>query len=219
MGDVIDEEPVGFADTRLADRGRGSRPRSLRVRPGRAAGEREVDGRRTPGRRHSAPSWCRWTASISTTPSSTVGVVGGQGRARDVRRDGLRAARRAAASMPIVRCRRHRSIESPTARSIGAITVGPDDRIVIVEGNYLLLERPPWGALRGPVRPDRLHRCRPPHEGRPTRRPSRSSRPITSTRPASSSAGRTKRMQDRRRVSITRRRGDRRVASLTMTTR
>ncbi len=30
----------------------------------------------------------------------------------------------------------------------GAITVGPDDRIVIVEGNYLLLERPPWGALR-----------------------------------------------------------------------
>lgn len=30
----------------------------------------------------------------------------------------------------------------------GAITVDPDDRIVIVEGNYLLLERPPWGALR-----------------------------------------------------------------------
>ncbi len=29
----------------------------------------------------------------------------------------------------------------------GAITVAPDDRIVIVEGNYLLLERPPWGAL------------------------------------------------------------------------
>jgi pantothenate kinase len=29
----------------------------------------------------------------------------------------------------------------------GAITVDPDDRIVIVEGNYLLLERPPWGAL------------------------------------------------------------------------
>ena len=30
----------------------------------------------------------------------------------------------------------------------GTITVGPDDRIVIVEGNYLLLEGPPWGALR-----------------------------------------------------------------------
>jgi pantothenate kinase len=30
----------------------------------------------------------------------------------------------------------------------GAITVGPNDRIVIVEGNYLLLETPPWGALR-----------------------------------------------------------------------
>jgi pantothenate kinase len=30
----------------------------------------------------------------------------------------------------------------------GAITVDPADRIVIVEGNYLLLERPPWGALR-----------------------------------------------------------------------
>lgn len=30
----------------------------------------------------------------------------------------------------------------------GAITVGPNDRIVIVEGNYLLLETPPWGTLR-----------------------------------------------------------------------
>ncbi len=30
----------------------------------------------------------------------------------------------------------------------GAITVDPGDRIVIVEGNYLLLEHPPWGALR-----------------------------------------------------------------------
>jgi pantothenate kinase len=30
----------------------------------------------------------------------------------------------------------------------GAITVGPDDRIVIVEGNYLLLDRAPWAALR-----------------------------------------------------------------------
>ena len=29
-----------------------------------------------------------------------------------------------------------------------AITVGPDDRIVIVEGNYLLLDRAPWSALR-----------------------------------------------------------------------
>ena len=29
-----------------------------------------------------------------------------------------------------------------------AITVEPGDRVVIVEGNYLLLERPPWGALR-----------------------------------------------------------------------
>ncbi|MGA7758506.1 MAG: nucleoside/nucleotide kinase family protein [Ilumatobacteraceae bacterium] len=29
-----------------------------------------------------------------------------------------------------------------------AITVQPDDHIVIVEGNYLLLERPPWGVLR-----------------------------------------------------------------------
>jgi pantothenate kinase len=30
----------------------------------------------------------------------------------------------------------------------GAITVDPNDRIVIVEGNYLLLDRPPWVALR-----------------------------------------------------------------------
>lgn len=29
-----------------------------------------------------------------------------------------------------------------------AITVTPHDRIVIVEGNYLLLEHPPWAALR-----------------------------------------------------------------------
>jgi pantothenate kinase len=29
-----------------------------------------------------------------------------------------------------------------------AISVQPDDHIVIVEGNYLLLERPPWRALR-----------------------------------------------------------------------
>lgn len=29
-----------------------------------------------------------------------------------------------------------------------AITVEPDDHIVIVEGNYLLLERPPWATLR-----------------------------------------------------------------------
>ena len=28
-----------------------------------------------------------------------------------------------------------------------AITVAPDDHIVIVEGNYLLLDRPPWGSL------------------------------------------------------------------------
>lgn len=28
-----------------------------------------------------------------------------------------------------------------------AITVGTDDRVVIVEGNYLLLEQPPWDAL------------------------------------------------------------------------
>jgi pantothenate kinase len=28
-----------------------------------------------------------------------------------------------------------------------AITVEPDDHIVIVEGNYLLLDRPPWAAL------------------------------------------------------------------------
>jgi pantothenate kinase len=29
-----------------------------------------------------------------------------------------------------------------------AITVAPDDRIVLVEGNYLLLDRPPWDGLR-----------------------------------------------------------------------
>jgi pantothenate kinase len=28
-----------------------------------------------------------------------------------------------------------------------AITVTPDDRIVIIEGNYLLLDRPPWAPL------------------------------------------------------------------------
>lgn len=29
----------------------------------------------------------------------------------------------------------------------GAITIGTDERIVIVEGNYLLLDRPPWASL------------------------------------------------------------------------
>lgn len=29
-----------------------------------------------------------------------------------------------------------------------AVTVAPDDRIVIVEGNYLLLDRSPWASLR-----------------------------------------------------------------------
>ena len=29
----------------------------------------------------------------------------------------------------------------------GAITVAPDDHVVIVEGNYLLLDRPPWASL------------------------------------------------------------------------
>jgi pantothenate kinase len=35
-------------------------------------------------------------------------------------------------------------------RTIGAVlTVDPDDRIIIVEGNYLLLDSAPWGDLRG----------------------------------------------------------------------
>ncbi|MCY3651132.1 MAG: nucleoside/nucleotide kinase family protein [Acidimicrobiaceae bacterium] len=38
-----------------------------------------------------------------------------------------------------------RSIEEPVA---GAIPVGPGDSLVIVEGNYLLLEEPPWDRIR-----------------------------------------------------------------------
>ena len=38
-----------------------------------------------------------------------------------------------------------RSIEEPIE---GAIRVRPKDRLVIVEGNYLLLERPPWNRIR-----------------------------------------------------------------------
>ena len=41
------------------------------------------------------------------------------------------------------------SFDRLTDRTVdGAITVDPDDHIVIVEGNYLLLEPPPWAALR-----------------------------------------------------------------------
>ena len=40
------------------------------------------------------------------------------------------------------------SFDRVTDRTIaGAITVGPDDCFVIVEGNYLLLDRPPWASL------------------------------------------------------------------------
>ena len=38
-----------------------------------------------------------------------------------------------------------RSIEEPIA---GAIPVGPTDGLVIVEGNYLLLDEPPWSRIR-----------------------------------------------------------------------
>jgi len=38
-----------------------------------------------------------------------------------------------------------RSIEEPVA---GAIPVGPGDSLVIVEGNYLLLDEPPWDQIR-----------------------------------------------------------------------
>lgn len=38
-----------------------------------------------------------------------------------------------------------RSLEQPIA---GAITVAPDDRVVLTEGNYLLLDRPEWRAVR-----------------------------------------------------------------------
>ncbi len=39
-----------------------------------------------------------------------------------------------------------RTLEQPIAGSIG---VGPDVRLVITEGNYLLLDRAPWPAIRG----------------------------------------------------------------------
>ena len=38
-----------------------------------------------------------------------------------------------------------RAIEQPIA---GAVEVGPDVDIVVTEGNYLLLDNPPWSALR-----------------------------------------------------------------------
>ena len=40
----------------------------------------------------------------------------------------------------------HREIEDPVA---GAVAVGPDSTLVVTEGNYLLLEDPPWGEIRG----------------------------------------------------------------------
>ena len=44
-----------------------------------------------------------------------------------------------------------RSIEEPVA---GAIPVRPTDGLVIIEGNYLLLEEPPWAQIR-----PALHLC------------------------------------------------------------
>lgn len=38
-----------------------------------------------------------------------------------------------------------RSIEEPIA---GAVAVRPGNRLVIVEGNYLLLKQPPWDQIR-----------------------------------------------------------------------
>lgn len=38
-----------------------------------------------------------------------------------------------------------REIEDPVA---GAVAVGPDASLVVTEGNYLLLEDPPWGDIR-----------------------------------------------------------------------
>jgi pantothenate kinase len=39
-----------------------------------------------------------------------------------------------------------RTLDEPVP---GRIRVGPDDVVVIVEGNYLLLDRPPWSSLPG----------------------------------------------------------------------
>jgi pantothenate kinase len=39
-----------------------------------------------------------------------------------------------------------RTLEQPLA---GAIPVGPEVRLVVTEGNYLLLDRPPWPLVRG----------------------------------------------------------------------
>ena len=73
-----------------------------------------------------------------------------QGRARDLRRRRLsRPAGPADRRVPRtagVRPRFERAIEEPIA---GAIEVGPDVDIVITEGNYLLLDEPPWSGIRG----------------------------------------------------------------------
>ena len=39
-----------------------------------------------------------------------------------------------------------RTLEQPIA---GSILVGPEVRLVVTEGNYLLLDRPPWPQVRG----------------------------------------------------------------------
>lgn len=39
-----------------------------------------------------------------------------------------------------------RTLEQPIA---GSIPVGPEVRLVVTEGNYLLLDRPPWPQVRG----------------------------------------------------------------------
>ncbi|WP_347813829.1 nucleoside/nucleotide kinase family protein [Allobranchiibius sp. GilTou38] len=60
--------------------------------------------------------------------------------------DLLRRVRTQAASDSTVWAPRFdRSLEDPIA---GAIAVAPDDRLIITEGNYLLLEQDPWRAVR-----------------------------------------------------------------------
>ena len=113
---------------------------------------------------------------------------------------------------PIVRsCRRPRDRRCDHGRP------GRPDRH---RGRELPAPRTPTvGSTPEPVRPDRLHRRRLQHEGRPARRPPCSSRSITRrgsrVRPH---VGRSE-CSDRCRDSTTRRRGDRPVASLTAATR
>ena len=93
---------------------------------------------------------CRWTACIWPT-WSCPGSAAGTGRGPRTRSTAfgflalLRRLRTPAPGEVVYAPAFERSIEQPIA---GSIPVGPAVPLIITEGNYLLLDDPPWHEVR-----------------------------------------------------------------------